>query len=142
MLKRQPQAHDPGALASILDLFDDRFGPLSRLIGYCLPYPEPPWWVYTCDLARVPAGAWFRPYPANAAGTSISADVALKRCLGEAAERYCGLYSWQYDHFQRLPLSSSPYYTAYPRCAAEEQGPSLFRIPDSEILVDHCDAQH
>src|SRR5262245_21533 len=96
--------HNPGPLESVLHLIDERFGPLCDLAPRLLVDGERPWWLYTCNIARVPAGAWFKPYPSQAAGTAIEGEVALKRCLGEAVERFSGLYSVYYDTPEVLSL--------------------------------------
>jgi ribosomal protein S12 methylthiotransferase accessory factor len=116
---------------------DDRFGPLRNLHGRKLRPPEPGWWVYTCNLARSPVGLWFTTNPAGAAGTSLEADEALDRLLGEAVERYSALNA-QTDAgcISLLPIESA-LLNRFPTCAAEEPCPADFRCPDPKIPLTH-----
>ena len=122
-------------LCGVFNWIDERFGPIRRLSASRLGSPEPEWWVYTCDLARAPAGTWYTPYPAGAAGTSIEPGEALQRVLGEAVERYSALDA-AVNGFPLAPLES-PLIHRFPLCAPEEPCLPSFRGLDPDLPITH-----
>lgn len=79
--------HDVGPLGKILEMIDDRFGPIKRLHNLSLKAPQPRWYAYACELSTVTAQHF------GSAGTSIHPTEALTRALGEAVERLSAINS-------------------------------------------------
>jgi ribosomal protein S12 methylthiotransferase accessory factor len=129
-----PDVDRHGAWTSVvLDWVDAQYGPVTRTHGTRLAHPEPAFWLFGAELARTPIGNWFSEGGGTgAAGTSIDADEALIRCLGEIAERYSAM---------TMPIAGElrpvdPEFIArLPRCAPDENCPPTFRgeIPDSPV---------
>jgi ribosomal protein S12 methylthiotransferase accessory factor len=133
--------HDPGALREVLRWVDPLFGPIRRLERRHLEPPHPRWWVYACDLSRVPPGTWYSSQLANAAGASLEPDEALRRALGEAVERYAGLHPPPEGALQRLRAGEGDLWGRYPRCAPDEPCPLSMRRLDSRTLLTHVRAR-
>src|SRR5439155_3211546 len=99
----------------VLSWVDGRFGPVRQLSTVRLGHPEPPWWVATASLARVPAGSYYRPFPLSAGGVSIDRREALLRVAGEVLERSSALEG-PVDAVA-VPAGSSGVLALLPRCA-------------------------
>jgi ribosomal protein S12 methylthiotransferase accessory factor len=101
--------------------------------GTRLAQPEPAYWLFGAELARTPVGNWFAEGgPTGAAGTSIDADEALVRCLGEIAERYSALTAPIAGTLRR---ADPELMARLPRCAPDENCLPTFRggTPDSPV---------
>jgi ribosomal protein S12 methylthiotransferase accessory factor len=133
--------HDPGALRGVLEWVDERFGPIQRLWGFSLLAPEPRWWVYGCDLARLPVGTWCTPEHFGSAGASIDPDEALQRALGEAVERYSGLVESAATTRELLAPADNPLADLFPVCAPDEACPLSFKETRLEAPVTHVRMQ-
>lgn len=133
--------HHPGRLAAVLDWVDPHCGLLRSFGGAQLAPPDPAWWVYTGDLARAPYGNLFTPYPAGAAGTSIDPDVALRRALGEAVERYSALHALDYDESILIAPRESGIAGLFPACARDEACPASFRGLPLDTPIQHVMAR-
>ena len=115
----------------------ERFGPIRNIKCIPLVPPEPRWWIYTCDLARTPAGTLYSPYHFGAAGASVDPEEALRRALGEAVERYCGMHLVKdYDvilaDFKENKISKQ-----FPRCAKDESCPDSFKGLEPSLALPH-----
>src|SRR5207249_499740 len=77
------------------------------------------------------------PYPVGAAGSSIIADVALQRALGEAAERYSALNAELYSDTFPLTFAEGAISDRLPRCDPRENCSSFFKHPDPDIPITH-----
>lgn len=129
--------HDAGPLRGALSWVGPRFGAIRRLAHTASTAPEPAFHVYDAELARVPAGT---PYSASteiAAGVSLDPDEALRRALGEAVERYCGLHAPAAELVEHRPWSSSALSACFPRCAEDEPCPASLRHAPTDALVPH-----
>ena len=129
--------HDPGALRGALSWVDARFGLIPRLEHTSHVAPEPAWHVYDAELARIPAGRMYAPEPEIAAGASLDPDEALRRALGEAIERYCGLHAPPPERLFAMPWRESSLAARFPRCAADEPCPESLRGEPTSALVPH-----
>lgn len=128
-------SHDPGALEPVLSWIDGRFGPMRSLRGIRFAKPDPPWWLYTCQLAR-PLGEFFTDYEMSATGSSLDPSEALRRTLGEAVERYNELNAMKFveTRFAVMPLEH-PLYGKFPLCAEFEDCDSSLKQPPTEKLT-------
>lgn len=132
-----PLHHDAGSLSDVIDWVDDRFGPILKLWGVSMLPPNPRWWVYGCDLARLPVNTWFSQEHFGAAGASIDPNEALQRSLGEALERYSGLSeSFPADHVLLRP-ADNPIVEMFPICASHEECPPAFKVARLKKQVTH-----
>ncbi len=113
---------------------DDKYGPVSTLGGVRMADPEPAFWVFASDFARTPVGNWFGGNPTGAAGTSIDAEEALVRCLGEIAERYSALTAPVEGTVQSV---NPEFMQKFPRCAADEDCSPILRGQAPQIPVTH-----
>jgi len=103
--------------------------------GTRLTRPEPAYWLFGAELARTPVGSWFSEGgPNGAAGTSIDAEEALVRCLGEIAERYSAMTA---PIDGRLCRVDPELMARLPRCARDEHCPPTFRGELPEMPVTH-----
>lgn len=120
----------------VLDWIDARFGPVTSLRGRRMNAPEPAYWLFGADLARTPVGSWFSAVgQTGAAGTSVDADEALVRCLGELAERYSALTA-PIDGTRR-PVDPD-LMALLPRCADDEDCPPSLRGRPPDVPVTHA----
>ncbi|MBC8000508.1 MAG: YcaO-like family protein [Leptolyngbya sp.] len=118
-----------GKLASVLDLVDDRFGPLKSLIGIRQTGAEPGWWIYHSSITR-PLGMHYANFDVDSWGSAIEQNVALFRCLGEALERYCAFADLDSSKAKLLPASASNFIDRLPRCSADENCPQTYKKID------------
>jgi ribosomal protein S12 methylthiotransferase accessory factor len=109
-----------GSLASVLDLVDDRFGPVKSIYGIKTTGKQPPFWVFHAQLTR-PLGQYFVDYDCDAWGSSVDKDEALFKCLGEVLERYCMYNTFLTGEFAQLPASECQLLRQFPRCAPDER---------------------
>lgn len=108
-----------GKLEPVLDLVDEKFGPVKAIYGIKLGNTQPPWWVFHAELTR-PLGLYFADYECDAWGSSVDKDEALFKCLGEVLERYCMYNASVFDETQVLPASACTFLSELPVCALEE----------------------
>jgi ribosomal protein S12 methylthiotransferase accessory factor len=134
--------HDPGELRGVIDWVDERFGPILKLWGIPLLPPEPRWWVYGCDLARLPIGTWSSPEHFGAAGASIDPHQALQRALGEAVERYSGLCNAAPEDCLLIAPAENPIAGIFPLCAPDESCPPSFRESRLKTPITHVRMRH
>jgi ribosomal protein S12 methylthiotransferase accessory factor len=129
------QTADGDALEAILACTDARFGPFGPAQRARLGGGEPAWWFCSVPLARFPIGNRFSTNPAAGTGTSIDADEALWRALGEAVERYSALNASVAG--ERVPLGDTGLADRLPICAPDEPcAPSLRDLPlDTPLLA-------
>jgi ribosomal protein S12 methylthiotransferase accessory factor len=115
-----PDVSRYGAWTSVvLDWVDARYGPVLSLRGQRLSSPEPAFWLFGAELARMPVGSWFAAGESpGAAGTSIDAEEALVRCLGEIAERYSAMTAPIDGTVRHV---DSELVDRLPRCAVDER---------------------
>jgi ribosomal protein S12 methylthiotransferase accessory factor len=112
---------------------DTQFGPISGARRQRLGTPEPRWWLSTVDLARTPVGNPFMAEPAAGSGTSLSAQEATDRAIGEAMERMCGL-AWL-PELRFTTLAEAGLSADWARCAAEEDAPESLKTPPPDTPV-------
>jgi ribosomal protein S12 methylthiotransferase accessory factor len=114
-------------------LIDSRFGPIVQAQKMRIGDGEPLWWLATTQLARHPVGNLFTELPASGAGTSLDADEAVGRAIGEALERYCGL-NWHLDLIAGR-LRETSLLGRWPRCAPDEPATGISREigPDDRL---------
>lgn len=115
-----------GTLGPVLDLVDDRFGPVKDLVGLKARGKQPPFWIYHAKLSR-PLGSYFVDYNLDAWGASIEKDAALFKCLGEVLERYCMYNTFATGEFSLMPASCCNFLNVLPRCAPEERCANSFK---------------
>lgn len=132
--RQNPFEHDAGALAPLLDWINSRSGPILNLSGIRQSHPEPNWWIYQSELAR-PIGCHFLKEPLSVSGVSIDGSEALRRNLGEAAERYCAFNALELAETKILPLASSQ--LSFPLCARDEPCSSHFKQLPLDKDVTH-----
>lgn len=134
-VKRFPMSNCKlGPLAAVLSWVDERFGPIQSIGGSKFKPPNPPWWVYHCQLAR-PIGEFFTNYDVTALGSSVDPSLALMRALGEAVERYNSLNSLKFANtiFEEI-AAEHPLYDKFPRCAEfEDCLPDLKQLPTEKL---------
>ena len=109
-----------GSLAPVLNLVDDRFGPIKTIYGIKMQGEQPPFWVFHAQLAR-PLGLFFADYDCDAWGSSVDKNEALFKCLGEVLERYCMYNTFAVGEFAQLPVSECKLLEHLPRCAPHEK---------------------
>lgn len=112
---------------------DGLFGPITGASRQRLGTPEPRWWLSTVDLARTPVGNPFMPEPAAGSGTSLSAEEATDRAVGEAMERLCGL-AWL-PEFEFATLAEAGLSEDWARCAEWEDAPESLKHPPPHVPV-------
>ncbi|HNB24501.1 MAG TPA: YcaO-like family protein [Candidatus Melainabacteria bacterium] len=115
-----------GTLAPVLDLIDDRFGPVKDIVGIKPKGKQPPFWIYHATLTR-PLGAHFVEYDCDAWGASIDKDEALFKCLGEVLERYCMYNTFATGQFATLLARECKLLEQLPRCAESEPCADSFK---------------
>lgn len=108
-----------GKLEPVLDLVDEKFGPVKAIYGVKQGNTQPPWWVFHAELTR-PLGLYFADYECDAWGSSIDKDEALFKCLGEVLERYCMYNASVFQETEVMPASKCTYLSQLPACAPEE----------------------
>jgi ribosomal protein S12 methylthiotransferase accessory factor len=113
---------------------DDEYGPVQALGGARMSHPEPGFWVFTADFTRTPVGNWFGGQPTGAAGTSIDADEALLRCLGEITERYSALTAPIDGSLRRI---DPELHQLFARCAVDENCSPTLRGQPPTARVTH-----
>ncbi|MBT6117507.1 MAG: hypothetical protein HOH66_06535, partial [Rhodospirillaceae bacterium] len=118
--------HDAGLLAPVLDLIGEG-RPFFDLRTHRLARPEPDWWLYVLRLERFPPGATAGPYPPAAAGCALDPENALRRCLGEAVERYTTFGAAGRLKLSRRRARDMPLAVRFPRCALDEPCPPCFK---------------
>lgn len=118
-----------GKLAPVVDLVDDRFGPLRSLIGIRQSGTEAGWWIYHSSITR-PLGMHFANFEVDSWGSAIEPEIALFRCLGEALERYCAFAEMDSSKAKVLPASASSFIDCLPRCSSEEKCPPTYKRID------------
>lgn len=123
----------------VASLVDQRFGPLLDLRRQRLGGPEPPWWLCTCRLARHPIGSLYNENPPGTAGTSLDADEAAARCIGEALERYSGLNVVL--PILRASLRAGGLLGRWPVCAPDEPCVASLRSPPSDVPLTQVPAR-
>lgn len=109
-----------GTLAPVLDLVDERFGPVKDIVGIKPKGNQPPFWIYHAKLTR-PLGSYFVEYDCDAWGSSIDKDEALFKCLGEVLERYCMYNTFATGEFEQLKASNCKLLSELPHCAPQER---------------------
>ncbi len=115
-------------------VFDARFGPVLDVHRQRLGDREPRWWLCTTSLARYPIGSLFNESPPTSAGTSIDAEQALRRAVGEALERYCALTVK--IPLERASLRETGLLGRLPVCAPDEPCGWSFRfLPEDEPVT-------
>lgn len=100
----------------ILSRIDNRFGPITRVLG--IKSSKPDWWIFYAPLSR-PIGTHFVDFACDGWGASIDRQDALRRCLGEASERYCW-FNGQAT-YRRMRAGDIHYFNSFPRCAENEE---------------------
>ena len=123
----------------VASLVDPRFGPLLDLRRQRLGGPEPPWWLCTCRLARHPIGALYNENPPGTAGTSLDADEAAARGVGEALERYSGLNMT--PPVQKASLRDGGLLARWPVCAPDEPCVDSLRSPPPDLPLTQVSAR-
>lgn len=125
-----------GKLAPVLDLIDERFGPVRDLIGIKAKGNQPPFWIYHAQLSR-PLGSYFVEYDCDAWGSSIDKDEALFKCLGEVLERYCMYNTFATAEFRQMPASNCKLLDVLPRCGPQEPCSDTFKgiSPDWNLTM-------
>lgn len=125
-----------GGLAPVLDLVDDRFGPVKSIYGSKTQGKQPPFWVFHAQLAR-PLGQCFVDYDCDAWGSSVDKDEALFKCLGEVLERYCMYNTFATGEFAQLPASECNLLKQLPRCAPDEKCAASYKeiSPDWNLTM-------
>lgn len=129
--------HDPGPLASVLRWVSARFGPIRNIAGFRQAAPEPPWWIYVCDLAR-PRGHYFVSYPASGVGAALSGSEALRRALGEAVERYTGYSSFASAPREVMKAGDCLLHGTFPTCAPDEPCSQYFKSVPASLPLNHA----
>ena len=119
--------HDPGLLGGVYRWIDNDFGPIKRVYPIRLLPPDPRWWVYACELARVPVGTWHSPHEFSSAGSSIDPNEALQRALGETIERYAGLSQLDEQLLRELSADLIPVLHSLPKCDVSEACPQSLK---------------
>ncbi|MEL6866762.1 MAG: YcaO-like family protein [Bacteroidota bacterium] len=107
---------------SIKDIANWIKSPLSPIkMGFCRKTmrPEPEWWVASYKLGNNPIGLFHSKRMAAAAGTSIFAEEAINKAVGEAAERYSSLNAHYVDQFETREIDNTGR-TQFVRCAPFE----------------------
>jgi ribosomal protein S12 methylthiotransferase accessory factor len=137
MVKFSALHHDPGVLEPVLDWVDVRFGPIRNLWGISMLPPDPRWWIYGCDLARLPIGTWYSEEHFGASGASIDPNQALQRALGEAIERYCAMSESMPANALSVRPADNPIADLFPVCAPDEPCPDSFKQNRLEVPVTH-----
>lgn len=118
-----------GKLEPVLNLIDDKFGPIKSLVGIRHGGKNPLWWVFHAQLSR-PLGLYFVDFECDAWGSSINKNEALFKCLGESLERYCMYSASVKDRMEVLPASQCSFLGELPRCAPEESCHSGYKKID------------
>ncbi len=110
-------------------LVDKRFGPVLEFSCQRLGGNEPPWFLATTAVARHPIGALHNEVALSSAGTSLSAEEAESRAIGEAIERYSALNAAASFEllFERATLREGGLADRWPVCAPDEPCSPLFR---------------
>ncbi|MGH7071676.1 MAG: YcaO-like family protein [Acetobacteraceae bacterium] len=106
-------------------LVDKRFGPVLEFSWQRLGESEPPWFLATTAVARHPIGALHNEVALTSAGTSLSAEEAQVRALGEAIERYSALNALV--PFERATLREGGFAGRWPVAAPDEPCSPQFR---------------
>lgn len=120
---------------------DPRSGPVRQFWGTRLGPPHPRWWVFGAALARAPFGTSWSQVDFSAAGSSIDRAEALTRALGETLERHASLHSIAEVVQEPAVLLENPLASRFPRCAAHESCPPMFKGEHWDIPVDHVRAE-
>jgi ribosomal protein S12 methylthiotransferase accessory factor len=118
-------------LGRVGSLVDSRFGPVLGVHRQRLGGAEPPWWLCTTRLARFPIGSLYNKDVPTSAGTSLDANEAAARAIGEALERYCGLNTEV--AVEKASLRDGVLLGRWPVCAPDEPCLASFRSLPSEI---------
>ncbi|MBT5415907.1 MAG: hypothetical protein HOK81_15010 [Rhodospirillaceae bacterium] len=126
--------HDAGLLAPVLDLIGEG-RPFFDLRTHRLARPEPDWWLYVLRLERFPPGATAGPYPPAAAGCALDPENALRRCLGEAVERYTTFGAAGRLKLSRRRARDMPLAVRFPRCALDEPCPPCFKDLSPDTML-------
>lgn len=121
----------PPALRAAARLVDRRFGPILELCRQRLGGTEPPWFVCTTRMARHPIGAMFNDSPLSSAGTSLDADEAAARAIGEAIERYSGANAAV--PFEQATLREGGLLDHWPVCAPDEPCAPVLRALPADV---------
>lgn len=109
-----------GKLVKVLDLVDDRFGPVKNVAGIKQSQGQPDWWIYHSALTR-PVGMHFADFEVDAWGAATEQENALFKCLGETLERYCAFGAVDWNKAKILPASASTFYQKLARCSDNEK---------------------
>jgi ribosomal protein S12 methylthiotransferase accessory factor len=128
------------AVAALGGLVDGRFGPILDVHRQRLGGSEPRWWLCSASLARYPIGSLFNDMPPTSAGTSINADEALGRAVGEALERYSALTTQ--IPLVRATLRESGLNGRFAVCAPDEPCPWSFRAPPEDVPITQTPVRH
>lgn len=124
---------DAGPLAPVLELIGEG-RPFFDLRIQRLAKPEPDWWLYVLRLDRFPPGTSGGPYPPAAAGCALDQETALRRCLGEAVERFTTFGAAARLDLTRRRARDMPLVPRFPRCALDEPCPPCFKDVSPETM--------
>lgn len=120
-------------LAGLAGLIDQRFGPVLELMHQRLGGREPPWFLSTACMARHPTGALYNSTALTSAGTSIDAEEAARRAIGEAIERYTALNAMIPS--ERATLREGGLLDLWPVCAPDEPCGPEFRALAADVKL-------
>lgn len=120
-------------LAGLAGLIDQRFGPVLELTHQRLGGHEPPWFLSTACMARHPVGALYNSTALTSAGTSIDAEEAARRAMGEAIERYTALNV--IIPSELATLREGGLLDLWPVCAPDEPCEPAFRTLAADVKL-------